>query len=498
MSAPPLLDLTLDPASTATTAPAPSLAGWARDRGLTHLAHGLLQPVTPRLRKGLGVGTHRSLRAGSSGRQQKRPERSTSDICRGSLPGGIEGVLAHHTHLTEDSSDEGGSRWLAWTSTVVLAELGDAARAVCTASAGRRTPMRALASFGRPRPSSDPRRTTVPPPTTQELRDGRTWTISPAEDGATLDMLAAASAPALAEAPDGVEVEVEFGVLCVWVGRELTDGAELDALCRAASAVANGLRTAAERHPPLDPAAPVGPHAQTDRRRWIEAGVATVDWGAPPPDVPAAVAAYEAVVRGRARRFGSLVGLGLLALALAGLAGATWIGLETGMAQGGAITAIFVVVVVAGILRSVFGVAREVARDEVDARALPWGLEAFLRGHAAARGLTLEDPDALRRRFAGPLRGRAVGALHGRLAGRVDGHLVLWREPGAGTPAQQWLLAIVPSPGHLPATAAPYHAVIRGDLLVVGAPVEERDRSAAALDRLAAFAASLTAPVTRA
>jgi len=49
----------------------------------------------------------------------------------------------------------------------------------------------------------------------------------------------------------------------------------------------------------------------------------------------------------------------------------------------------------------------------------------------------------------------------------------------------------VPAPARAPATAAPYHAVVCGELLVVGAPVEERDRSTAALDRLAAFAASL-------
>ena len=72
---------------------------------------------------------------------------------------------------------------------------------------------------------------------------------------------------------------------------------------------------------------------------------------------------------------------------------------------------------------------------------------------------------------------------------------MLGREPGAGTPVRQWLLAIVPAPGHLPAPAAPYHAAVCGDLLVVGAPVEEHDRSAAALDRLAALAASLAASV---
>jgi len=341
------------------------------------------------------------------------------------LPGGLDGLLAHQTHITEESDTEGGRYWLARPSTVVVAELGDATRAVCTASAGQRTAVRALASFGRPNPSSDPRRTMVEPPITQAVVDGRKWTLSPAEDDATLDILTSLSGHALAAAPEGVEVEVEFGVLCVWIARELSDPAELDALCRAASAVADGLRVAAERHPPLTAGAPAGPREQTDRRRWIDAGVATVDWDAPPPDVPSAVAGYEPVVRGRARRVGSVVGLGVLALVLAGLAGAVWLGLQTGLAAGGAITAIFVVVVVAAVLRSAFRAAHEIARDEIDARARPWGLEAFLRGHAAARGLTLEDTDQLRRRFTGPLRGRPMGAMHGRLAGRVDGHLAL-------------------------------------------------------------------------
>lgn len=197
------------------------------------------------------------------------------------------------------------------------------------------------------------------------------------------------------------------------------------------------------------------------------------------------------MVRGRARRVGGLTALARLVLALAGSAAAIWIGLKTGMAAGGAITAIFAAVLFAGIVRSVFRAGRELARDEIDARARPWGFEAFVRGYAAARGMTREDPDAVRRRVVSPLRGRALAVMHGRLAGCVDGHLLLWLEPGAGTPARHWLLAAVAAPEHVPALPAPFHAQVSGDLLFVGVPLDERDRSLAALDRLAAVAGSL-------
>jgi hypothetical protein len=480
--------------------PDPALSEWARRRGLSHQAEGLLPPVTPRLRAGLGIGTQKSFRtkpgAGSFGstlleRGEKRPERATHDICVGTLPGGLDGLLAHHTHLADDTSDEGADLWLAWTSTVVFAELGEASRGIGTASAGPRTSARALLSFGRPRSSSDPRRTMVPPPVTRDVRDGLTWTISPAEDAATLEELVGASSRALAAAPAGVEVELEFGMLCVWVGRELTDAAELDALCRAASAVAQGVRAATERNPLLAAEFPTVGQPSNDRRRWIDAGVATVEWTEPPASVPAAVAAYERVVRGRAHRVGWATALVLLAVLLGLSATGIWIGLETGMAAGGVITAIFAVVLVIAILRASLQTAREVARDEIDARARPWGMEAFLRGYAGARALTLEDPNAVRRRLASPVRGHAVGAAHGRIAEGIDGHLIIWLEPGAGTPSRYWLLAAVPAPGHVPAPPPPYHAEVREGLLVVGVLVDEADRSATALDRLAAVAASL-------
>jgi hypothetical protein len=248
-----------------------SLAGWARERGLDHRAEGLLAPVTPRLRRGLGVGTRKAYRADPGSRwstifdkDEKRPERGTYDVCRGTLTGGVDGMLAHHIHLVEHN-DEDGRRWEAVTSTVVVADLGDAARAVGLVDAGARTAMRALVSFGRRRESSDPTRTMVEPSTTREVRDGRTWTLTPAEDAETLELLAGGSSRALAEAPAGVEVEIEYGVLCVWVGRELTDAAELDALCRAASAVAQGVRAAADRNPPLAAEYPAVAPAPTDR-----------------------------------------------------------------------------------------------------------------------------------------------------------------------------------------------------------------------------------------
>jgi hypothetical protein len=497
-----LRDLVVGPLpSSRTQAPPASLAPWAQQRGLEYRAEGLLPPVTPQLRAGLGAGSHKSVKADpeargwstyTSERAVERPERTTTDLCQGMLPGGLAGVLARHTHLRECSDTDGGSYWSAATSTVVFAELGAAARAVCELSVGKPGDVRALASFGRPRESSDPRRTMVAPSRTVEVREGLRWTTTPAEDAATLDVLVAGAAAELAVAPKGVEVELEFGYLCVWVGRELTDAGELDALCRAAAAIADGLGVVADRTPPLLAAVPAGAPARTHRRRWIEDGMATIEWAEPPADVPAAVAAYARVVGGRARRVGWTVGALVCAVAVLVSAAAIWVGLETGMAAGGIITAGFAAVLAFSIVRGSIGLGRDLTADETAARARPWGLAAFVAGYAGARALAVEDADKLRRAFPSPIRGRSLAALHGRIHGRVDGHLVIWFEPGAGVPGRYWLLAITAAPAQLAAPPAPYQAEIRGDLLVTAIHVAADDRSIVALDALAAVAAELT------
>lgn len=489
------------PSSRTQAAPPESLAPWARQRGLEYREEGLLPPVTPQLRAGLGAGTHKSVKADpdASGwstftfeRSVKRPERATTDVCQGMLPGGIDGVLARHTHLRECSDSDGGSFWAASTSTVVYADLGAAARGACELAVGKPSDMRALVSLGRRRESDDPRRTMVAPSRTIEVRDGRQWTLTPGEDGATLDALVAAAGPELAAAPDGVGIELEFGHLCVVVERELTAAAELDALCRVAAAIAEGLSVVADGAPRLLPAVTAGAPERTHRRSWIEAGMATIDWSEPPADVPTAVAAYGAVARGRARRVGWLVGTLVCVVAVLVSAGAIWIGLKTGMAVGGVITAVFATVLAYSIVRGSIGLGRELTADETAARARPWGLAAFVAGHARARGLTVADADKLRRGFPSPIRGRSVAALHGRIGADVDGHLVIWFEPGAGVPGRYWLLAITAAPAQLAAPPAPYQAEIRGDLLVTAVQVGADDRSAANLDALAAVAAQLT------
>ena len=95
-------------------------------------------------------------------------------------------------------------------------------------------------------------------------------------------------------------------------------------------------------------------------------------------------------------------------------------------------------------IRAAFEAGEEVRADEVFAQAGPWGLEAFARGYAGARGLTLEDPDLFRHQLASPIGGKPLRVLGGDLGGGVFGHVALWhdwvaqhalaggRRPGAG------------------------------------------------------------------
>jgi hypothetical protein len=173
LAAPLASDLTARP--TSRPLPTSSLASWARHHRLRHDDAGTLPPATPRLRASLGIGSRRAL--GES--PVEHPATLTTDICAGRLPGGVEGVVAHRSHVAEDRCQRGGREWAAWTATVVLVNLGCAGRA--------------------------------------------------------------ASAPA----SPGCEVELEDGYLCVSAGRELTEPAELDELCRTAATIARIVRATA-------------------------------------------------------------------------------------------------------------------------------------------------------------------------------------------------------------------------------------------------------------
>ena len=160
-------------------------------------------------------------------------------------------------------------------------------------------------------------------------------------------------------------------------------------------------------------------HRQADdaRRRWIVAGAAKVRWDEPPADFGTAVAAYERVAAKSGRGLGLVFG-GLFFL-VAALFGA--FGLFTGVRTGWALSAGVVTVLVASMLwralRAAMQVSRDLSEGERDARARPWGLEAFVPGYARSRGLTVEDPVLVQRRFDSPVLGHAVAALHG-----PDGH----------------------------------------------------------------------------
>src|SRR5215211_4204605 len=186
-----------------------SMAGWADERGLDFEDAGLLPPWSRTLAAGLGAGEHR---AGlviertkhsitSVGGFKKRPERSTHHICRGRLPGGLDGLVAHHLHLYLDSDPEGQS-WKATPDTVVVCEL-------------RGKPMPPDAKVGRVVDLSDGSGP-PPQPRSSEERGGYRWKADPAEDPALLrELLGAGLDAAIAAAPAGTTVELRYGALCV-------------------------------------------------------------------------------------------------------------------------------------------------------------------------------------------------------------------------------------------------------------------------------------------
>jgi hypothetical protein len=390
-----------------------------------------LPPNTPQLRRGLGVGTQRAFaatpgRIQSYGDPRTRHERETEVLREGVLPGGLVGVLGHHTHLAEGIA--GSFKWAAWTNTIVYAELPVANRVLGRAWFGRREPVRAGLTL--------------------DFRRNHRRDSVPAEDADRPD-------PERFALPPGVHVEIEYGRLCAWIEGRVTDPGRLEALCRAASSVADAIVAEVAAEPELRVDTPVAPPADTERRRWVQAGAARVAWAEPPADVETAVAAYGRVVSGGARHFGLVVGTLLFVVAALCAAACLYVGVQTGLALGGVVSAALAAWLLWRITRAAVGTGRELSAAERDARARPWGLETFVQGYARSRGLTVEDPGAVQRRFDSPVRGRAVAALHG-----AGGHRLLWLDPDG----ERWLLRIDDD----------------------GVHAEQADWSAAALDRVPA------------
>ncbi len=473
-----------------------ALAGWARERRLDYAESGLLPPVSDHLRAGLGVGPHvagvqhgRGALIRYSAATVTRPERFSESLCTGVLPGGLEGTLAHHSFLFRHRAST--LRWDALGDTVVAARVPETARVTRELAGRPRTGV--VVTVTGPEYGEDTKQLDLTPALGERLR----WEVDADEDSAALEAaLGPAAIGALEATPALTRICVRDGWLTVETQELQSDPEVLDALCRAASALAAALRSAASALPEHGPeAGPLPEPPETPYRRWLAEGADRVAWPDPPPDVRTAVEAYLAVSgddphaerrgrRGFAVVFGLIAGLGLVPAALAFAVGGAVVGLPA----------------LCGVLLLAFGLAlvvgRGARRGEVRSRAQAWGREAFAREHAWARGLRIEDAEQVRRRIPLPLPGRPERSLYGPLGDGVDGRIVLWRDrtdPESGDRALN--LALVPAPGDgAPEARAPYAILTAGRWLVVAHDLGTGARTAADLDALAAEAARLARP----
>jgi hypothetical protein len=427
----------------------PALQSWASARGLRFQERGLLPPHTALLRESAGAGSHlagivREEGHGlirTTGGFTRRPERYTENLCSGLLPGGIEGVVAHHMYLAYHYLSSNSDSWTAVPHTVVFTYLPQAAQV---------------------------------------------------GDEVDLSQVAAA-------APPGTQVELEEGYLCVWRHGVLEDEGALDALCHVAAGVAEAARTAAARQRPLDPAGPIGPPAITTQSEWIAQGAASIPWTGPPSSVPLAIAAYRGTMdeRGESTRrkttsFVLIAGL-LATLLFLAVEAALLLGFHLYIEAAAA--ALGAVIAVPRIVKAAISTGRETEDDEVGAPSRAWGLDAFASEYARARGMALEDPAEFRRRFASPIPGAPLKVLYG-----PAGRLVLWQARTDDGGIQYWNLAVVPAP---PGTAEPhelpgYRVARVGDAIAVAEQVPDEARSVERLDALMAAARQVAGPAASA
>ncbi|MEA2442638.1 MAG: hypothetical protein QOH76_4062 [Thermoleophilaceae bacterium] len=374
-----------------------ALQAWAIERGLRFEGEGLFPAVTSLLREGLGAGQHRAGLVVSEtahsltsvGGFSKKPERHTANICRGRLPGGIDGAVGHHFHLEyRHTGGEGdGDEWLAVPHTVVLAYVQAGA---CVA--------REL-----------------------KLQEPEVWSTDPPESPDDIHEMTQHANEALAAAPAGTSVEMRDGSICVAAHGVIEDGATLDSLCRVAAAVADGARHVAARYAPLDPTAPTGAQVLPPELQWVEPMVDQISWPEPPPSVPAAMAAYAGLHGDYHRETSRTVSMfAIVALFVGGL---IWFGIDSLLAVAFNMPFEAVVGAVIGIcgapvaIRAALRTGRETADEGVAARSrLPGsrGVRARVREVArdGARG-----PRRVQAAFREP-RARRPAKGHVRAPGR--------------------------------------------------------------------------------
>ena len=480
-----------------------AMAAFAAARGLEFEDVGATLPTsTPLLAEGLGVGTHRAsiVREVTDNSLTtidgftKRPERSTTNVCRGELPGGLLGQVCHHTRLIAGYRDEGDGGYTAVPATVVFAVLPSGSRALVDLQA-RPYDGPTMKVLGGSIDLSDGD-AVIPHPTASAEANGWRFIVEPADDDAVVRAIAAQVGPYAAAAPPKTRIELRDGALCVAARGVITDAGALEGLCRLAAAVADAVARVVAGYAPLDPARGLPAPRDSPRARWLDQGVRTIDWPAPPPSVPAAVAAYADTVRAQARRQGGRIRR--IALVAGGILLGLWVLIDLAVLAlfGSPPVVLWIATIVSALilLPGLFGGARSVGADviasHIGSRARPWGVEAFARGYAAARRMSLEDIDEFRQRFDSPLPGRPLKVLYDAIGLR----LVLWLSRYE-LPPQHWLMAVLPAPATAPAPVDGYVVEVRGGCLVIAVQVGDDGRSGAALDTLAAAARDVAAAV---
>jgi len=454
------------------------------------------------LRRGVGIGEHRAYYRSISDRgvttisadNRKKPERETVGVCQGRLPGGLDGVVGHHVHQIDQGPGH-EYRYVAVTDTVVFADLPLRARPVFHLEGGiGGGEVKAAITIGKPKEASGPLDGVVAALHGKTESGGLQWSSFPAEADERIRRIVSASTRSLDGLPwQRTVVEYECGRLAVWVKDwALIDPDSLDALCRFASGLADGLAEVDGAGPPLALEAALPMPDPGAREKWVAAGVDLVEWEEPPVSVVAAQERYKEDVKPHATRTGwkvyGIVAVSLFVFSL--LIAAASLGLSLAFDQYPMPVAIVVAVIAVGfgaIAANRVGLetGQEALDDRLSASSVPWGIEAFARGYAEHAGLTHEDQEEFRHRLEVPFRGRCQIAWQGDLNPGQPGHLSVWIDPSdTPEPPRFYLLAVTAETGA--ATPVGYESKEANGVRLTWQEVSSVQRAIHRLDQLRA------------
>jgi hypothetical protein len=311
------------------------------------------------------------------GRTLAEPSGRVEGAASGTLPGGIEGTLARFTYVYKTTDSDNNTREENRPFTLVVTEIPESIGFLpFLGFCGR-------ASQIDPRAGGEDM-VTIDMEKSEALKGARAYAYRGTNEHWLAQLLSPALVQWLERCPDDFGFELASGVLCAGRGGYIGNAVELKTLCADAAHLAGAIREEAMEEVGTggeEESAARDPNAVDPQ---MEAALAAVSLDPPPPNRIAALGAFKGYAR---RAPATISGALRFAIALTLVLNVPGIALPIVLLSAGAYVALAAIEV--AVIAIIFAFSY---RSRINKSAAKYAEEAFYRGYAGERTLTLEEP----------------------------------------------------------------------------------------------------------